>query len=162
MFINFDCQGKVKYVWALLVYAMVISGPHSSSEVAEVMTSEFQTITTDVNIVDAARTMSQLNLGSLIVTNEEEEILGVLSERDITRKIVGEGRNPRKTLVRDVMSAPAVCVQRENTLDMVIRKMIEYNFRRLPVLSGEVIVGVISQTDLLALYPSLVPSYQWN
>ena len=137
-----------------------MSEAYASMEVSQVMTENVITCSTEHTCRDACIMMTENKIGAIVVVDEDYNVLGMLSERDVVSNVVAEGKDG-STLVRDAMNAPAIGVQMEYTLDQVIRRMTEFRFRRLPVLRGTELVGIISQTDMLKHYPALIASNRW-
>jgi CBS domain-containing protein len=106
-------------------------------------------IASDATVFDAVKLMVERNIGSLLVT-DEEEITGIFTERDYLRRIAVEGRRSRDTLVRDVMSAPVVVVTPEATVEEGMAMMSERRIRHLPVVDAEgAVAGMVSIGDLV-------------
>ena len=146
---------------AAAVGAMVNEGAHAASEVGQLMTVDVITCEPDQTAQDAAEVMARGKVGAVVIVDEDQTVLGLLTERDLVSKVVAPSRVAREVLVRDVMSAPAIGVQPEDTLDRVLKRMNEFHYRRLPVMRGSRLAGMISQTDLLRQYPNLVASHRW-
>lgn len=138
-----------------------MSNTYASSEVSELMTSDVETAFTYDSIKSAAVKMAERGIGALVIVDDENNVLGMLTERDVMSNVVAHNKDAEKTIVRDIMTAPAIGVQLESTLDQVIRKMVSYKFRRLPVLEGTKLSGMISQTDVLRSYPDIIASHSW-
>ena len=105
------------------------------------------TIAPDATVFEAIQTMADKNVGALLVT-EKEKLLGVISERDYTRKVALKGKSSKELKVREIISAP-VKVTPAHSIEECMRLMTEYRVRHLPVLDGEKIIGVVSIGDLV-------------
>ena len=97
---------------------------------------------------EAARIMAEKNIGALLVTSEEK-LLGVISERDYTRKVALKGRSSRETKVREIISSPVVSATPDHSVEECMRLMTSHRVRHLPVLCGEKLVGIVSIGDLV-------------
>ncbi len=92
--------------------------------------------------------MSAKNVGALPVVNGDE-LLGIVSERDYTRKVVLAGKSSKNALVREIMTTPCVFAGLDDSISDCMRLMTESKVRHLPILDGEKIVGIISIGDLI-------------
>jgi len=108
----------------------------------------------DATVFDAVKVMVEANVGALLVTDGDETV-GIFTERDYLRRIAVEGRRSRTTLVRDVMSAPVVCVTPETGIDESMALMSDRHIRHAPVIEGGLLVGMISIGDLVKFQSEL-------
>jgi CBS domain-containing protein len=99
-------------------------------------------------VFEAVKAMVEANVGALLVT-DGEEIAGIFTERDYLRRIAVEGRRSRDTLVREVMSAPVICVTPETLVDECMALMTDRRIRHAPVVENSALVGMISIGDLV-------------
>ena len=112
----------------------------------------------DVIVSDAVAEMSDLNYGCVIVVDEAEKVVGVVTERDIMNKIVGKGRDPKTTKLSEIMTAnPRLAREDDDMLDW-LRIMSNERFRRLPVVDAEGrIKAVFTQGDFVSYtWPDLI------
>ena len=107
--------------------------------------------TTDPNhtVYEAIRLMGEKNVGALVAV-EGNQVIGVLSERDYSRKVVLQGRTSRDTLVGDIINRPAITVERKDSIETCMLLMTSKRIRHLPVLEDGKLVGVISIGDLVS------------
>lgn len=106
------------------------------------------TISPDETVFAALQLMAEKNVGALLVT-KGEKLVGIVSERDYSRKVVLLGRSSRKTSVREILSGHLVQVTPDHTVEECMRLMTEHRIRHLPVLDGGKIAGVVSIGDLV-------------
>lgn len=106
------------------------------------------TVSPDTMVFDAIQMMADKNIGALLVT-EGEKLIGIMTERDYTRKVALKGKSSKQTAVREIVSGEVIRVQPENTVEECMRLMTEHRIRHLPVLEDGKIVGVISIGDLV-------------
>jgi CBS domain-containing protein len=97
---------------------------------------------------EAARFMADKNIGALLVM-ERGTVVGIVSERDCTRKLVAMARSPQDTPVRDIMSSPVMYVHPHQTGEECMAVMTENRLRHLPVMDGGQLIGLISIGDLV-------------
>ena len=102
----------------------------------------------DDSVFAAVRLMADKGAGALVVAIDGR-VAGVVSERDCARRVVLEGKAPLDTRVGDIMTAPAVSVAPDHTVDECLRLMTDKRIRHLPVLEGGRLVGVVSIGDLV-------------
>jgi len=105
-------------------------------------------ISPDAMVYDAIAMMAEKNIGALLVT-ENGKLIGIISERDYTRKIALKGKSSKQTPVREILSGQVIRVSPSHTVEDCMRLMTEHRVRHLPVLDGEKILGVISIGDLV-------------
>ena len=116
-------------------------------QVSECMTREVQTVTPDVPIRDAAQCMAKEDVGILPV-RDNDRLVGLITDRDITIRAVGAGRDP-STPVREVMSAEVKYCFADEDVDDVLENMGDIQVRRLPVVDRDKrLVGIVSLSDL--------------
>ena len=97
---------------------------------------------------EAVRLMVDKNIGALVVV-ERGQVVGIVSERDYTRKLVLMARSSTETLLRDIMSSPVMYVHLQQTSDECMALMTENRLRHLPVMDGGRLIGLISIGDLV-------------
>jgi CBS domain-containing protein len=107
------------------------------------------TVTADVTIRDAMRTMLTHNIGSVLVVDTEGKLVGVFSERDLLKKVAGIHADYATLLVRDFMTPNPETVAAVDTLDFALHKMDGGGYRHLPVITDGRPSGVISVRDML-------------
>jgi len=118
-------------------------------QVFEAMTPDVVRVAPEVTLMEAARTMKDLDIGPLPVC-EGDRLLGMITDRDITVRATAEGRDPRRTLVSDVMTTEVVCCHEEDDVRKAARIMQDAQLRRLLVLNDDRrLVGIISLSDLV-------------
>jgi len=106
------------------------------------------TISPEATVLEAIQMMAEKNVGALLVT-KDEKLIGIISERDYSRKVVLKGRSSKDTPVRDILSGHIIHVSPDHTVDECMRLMTEHRVRHLPVLEGNRIMGVVSIGDLV-------------
>ena len=117
------------------------------AQVRDIMEKSVITIPLDKTALDAARILKEKKISFLIIVRDEKP-LGIVTERDIVRKIAAEDKNASSVKLETIMSANFKWVEPSTTVDAAVQKMVNSNIRRLVVLENEKLVGVITQTDL--------------
>jgi CBS domain-containing protein len=100
------------------------------------------------SVLEASKQMVQEQRGSVVVTRKGERI-GILTERDILRKVVAKGLDPRSTKVKDVMTSPPVTIDQSRSLREAVDLMNRRGVRRMLVTENEKIVGIFTLRDIL-------------
>jgi CBS domain-containing protein len=110
--------------------------------------SEVFTIAPEANVLDALEMMAKHNIGALLVMSGEDRV-GILSERDCSRKVELMERNARDTKVSEIMTSDVVTVDCSQPLEECMTLMIDRNIRHLPVYDGKELMGLLSVRDVL-------------
>lgn len=110
--------------------------------------SKILSLEPDRTVYEALEMMARYDVGALLVMTSQR-LIGILSERDYARKGVLRGHLSKETLVSELMTSPVVYVSPEQTVDDCMSMMARHDFRHLPVLCGDSVVGVVSMGDLV-------------
>lgn len=102
----------------------------------------------EATVFQAIQMMADKNVGALLVTRGEK-LVGIISERDYTRKVALMGRSSKDTSVKDILSGHVVTASPDHTIEDCMKLMTEHRVRHLPVLDGNRILGVVSIGDLV-------------
>jgi signal-transduction protein with cAMP-binding, CBS, and nucleotidyltransferase domain len=108
------------------------------------------TIPEQATIKDAANTMREQQVGALVVVNEKNEVVGILTERDIVVQVVASAKNPGATRVADCMTHHVVSCTLNSGISKARSLMAKHGIRHLPIVEDGVAVGMISSRDILA------------
>ena len=106
------------------------------------------TICPDATVFEAIQMMADKNIGAVLVT-ENDKLVGIISERDYTRKVVLKGKSSKTTAIKEILSSHIVHVTPAHTVQECLRLMTDHHFRHLPVLDGEKLAGIVSIGDLV-------------
>lgn len=118
---------------------------------SDVMTKDLVYCLPDETVANVAQLMKKEDIGPvLIVDNEENKTLvGIVTDRDLALKVVGEGRDPKNTRVEDVMTVKVVTSRAGDSVENAMKAMAQYQLRRIPVVDDRNrLVGIISQADV--------------
>ena len=105
-------------------------------------------IAPEATVFDAIKLMAHKNVGALLVM-DGEKLVGVITERDYTRKVAIKGKSSKETAVREIISANVLSVTPHHSVEDCMKLMTENRIRHLPVLEGEKVLGIISIGDLV-------------
>ena len=120
----------------------------------EIMTSAPTYIDVDLTVADAAAAMTDQNFGALPVCNSEGRLQGVITDRDIVTKVIAAGLDPATTTVGQVTgSVEVVTIGADDSAEEAVATMKKYSVRRLPVIDGTELVGMLSQADIARAMP---------
>lgn len=111
------------------------------------MMSGVTKISAEHTVSDAAKIMDEKNFGSLPI-EENGKVTGIITERDVLRKIVAKGRDPKTTSVKDIMTSPIITIGPEDSVEKANELMTKNRIRRLPVEDGGNIIGIITLRDV--------------
>ncbi len=123
--------------------------------VRDVMVTDVVTVEPDVNVRRAVRAMNDFEIGCLVVV-EAGRVVGILTERDVLKRVVDEGRKPEETSVREVMSKPPITISPDADLETAIELMFKHKIKKLPVVENGKLVGLVTFTDLVRAQPALI------
>ncbi|SMC23798.1 CBS domain-containing protein [Clostridium acidisoli DSM 12555] len=116
-------------------------------KVGEIMTKSVASLNSDDTVERAAQIMNEHNIGSLPVCSGEN-VIGIITDRDIAVRNVAKGQNPRVQTVREIMSSNPVIVDQDTDIHDAARIMSERQIRRLPVVKNDKLTGFIALGDI--------------
>jgi CBS domain-containing protein len=119
----------------------------------EIMTGGAECIGENETLEQAARKMKELDVGSLPICGEDNRLKGMVTDRDIVIKCLAEGGDARSTKAGDLGQGKPVTIGADDTIEEAIRTMQEHKVRRLPVIDGHDLIGMLSQGDIAKDYP---------
>jgi len=113
----------------------------------DIMTSGAESVESSTTVLDAARKLASEDYGALPIC-DGDELKGMITDRDIVVKVLAQGKDPSSTKVIDLVQGEVVTIGADDPLEEVSRTMSEHQVRRLPVIDGTKLVGMVSQADL--------------
>ncbi len=128
--------------------------------VKDVMSSPVITVNEKETVTKVAQLMRKHDLGCIIVTGKDGKPLGIITERDLVKRVLAKNRPRLKMAAKDVMTAPLITIDPEENLSEASRRMSRLNVRRLGVMYKGELVGIISSKDILAITPELIEIMQ--
>ena len=119
----------------------------------EIMTPGAECVGEHETLEAAARRMKDLGVGALPICGEHNRLMGVLTDRDIVVKCLAAGGDARTVQARELAEGKPVTIGADDTVEEAIRTMTEHQVRRLPVIDGHDLVGMLSQADIARSMP---------
>ncbi len=116
--------------------------------ISDIMTREVATVATDATVTDAASIMATKRISCVVIMRQEEPV-GILTEKDMIRRVVTAQRNPMQTRVSEVMSSPITIVPPDYSVLGVCKKMDALHLHRLVVMEASKVCGIVTQTDIM-------------
>ena len=123
--------------------------------ISELMIKDVKTIKLGETIEAAACIMAEANIGSVIVV-DEEKLLGILTERDILTEVVAKNIRPSEVGVAEIMAYPLISISSDIPVSRAIEKMAKLNIRRMPVVEGGKLIGIVCARDIFREAPKLL------
>ena len=115
----------------------------------DIMTQNAECIGENETLLDAARKLAELDVGSLPICGEDNRLKGMLTDRDIVVKVLAAGKDPSSTKAGELATqGEVVTIGADDSVDEALRTMTQHKVRRLPVIDGHRLVGIISQADI--------------
>lgn len=119
----------------------------------EIMTRGAECATTTESLVGAARRMRMLDVGALPICGEDGRLRGMITDRDIVVKCIAAGRDAADHTVGELAQGEAITIGADDSVEDALRTMMDADVRRLPVVEGHELVGVVSLADLAMSLP---------
>ncbi len=119
----------------------------------EIMTSGAECVGESETVLQAAKKLADLNVGSLPICGEDNRLKGMLTDRDIVVKVLAAGGDPNSTTAGDLAQGKPVTIGADDTVEEAIRTMQDHQVRRLPVIDGHDLVGIIAAADVARALP---------
>jgi len=126
-----------------------------SLKVEDVMVADVITVEADVSVKKAVDIMNKHEIGCLIVVRKEKAV-GIVTERDMLTRVLVMSRDPERTRISEVMSAPLIVADPKMDLEEAARLMFKMRVKKLPVISNGKLVGLITLTDLARFQPQII------
>lgn len=114
----------------------------------DIMSDSVHAISTTSTVYNAALLMSDQAVSCLVVL-EHEKPIGIITERDLLRKVLVKNKSPKSIKVNSIMSSPLITVKPEDDLSHMSNIMHYNNVRRVPVMEDNVVIGIVTQTDVV-------------
>jgi CBS domain-containing protein len=114
----------------------------------DVMTPGAECVGENDSILDAAKRLAELDVGAMPICGEDDRLKGMLTDRDIVVRVLAEGKDPGSTTAGELAQGKPVTIGADDSVDEALRTMKDHKVRRLPVIDGHDLVGIVSQADV--------------
>ncbi len=114
----------------------------------------------NTSVSEIARLMSELGIGSVLVVNEKDELVGIVTTRDIVGKVVAKGLNPKEVKAKDIMSSPVIYAEPDAPVRSIAELMAKHNIHHVPILEGNRVVGIVAEHDILLYAPEMIEALE--
>ena len=125
----------------------------AKTTVREIMSSGAECAQENETIQEAAKKLADLNVGSMPICGDDDRLKGMITDRDIVVKVIAEGKDPSSTKVSELAEGKPVTIGADDSVEDALKTMSEHKVRRLPVIDGRELVGVVSQADVARNLP---------
>ena len=105
-----------------------------------------------VSIFTISNLMKEGKVGSIIIMDQNNKPVGIITERDIVRRGVSDSKDPKTTKATEIMSNPLITVEKDTYLYEAAKKMVKNKIRRLPVVKNNTLVGIVTVTDIIKYF----------
>ena len=122
----------------------------AAKKARDVMSPDCTCVGENETLIDAAHKLADLDVGALPICGEDDRLKGMLTDRDIVVKALAKGKDPASTRAGELGQGDSqtVTIGADDSIDEALRTMIDHKVRRLPVIDGKRLVGIISQADI--------------
>jgi CBS domain-containing protein len=119
----------------------------------EIMSADAECVGESESVLAAAKKMTELGVGALPICGNDDRLKGMLTDRDIVVKVLGADRDPGTTTAGEPSQGEAVTIGADDDAQEILRTMTAHKVRRLPVIDGHRLVGVVAQADVARALP---------
>lgn len=126
-----------------------------SIKVEDVMVENVVTVNAETNVKEAVELMNKHEIGCLMVVKRGKAI-GIVTERDMLRRVLVGGKDPKKTKVREVMSTPLIVGNSQMEIEEAVKLMFQMKVKKLPIVDKGKLVGLVTLTDLARYQPQMI------
>jgi CBS domain-containing protein len=119
----------------------------------EIMTGGAECVGENETLADAAKKMVDLDVGALPICGEDNRLKGMLTDRDIVVKAIAQGKSPEQVKAGELGEGKPVTIGADDSVEEALRTMTDHKVRRLPVIDGHDLIGIVSQADVATNLP---------
>lgn len=130
-----------------------------SIETSEIMVSKVITTTKEATVEDAVKLMNKHEIGCLVVM-ENGKPAGIITERDLLKRVLSKLKELRNLKVKEIMSGPLLSVAPNVEIEEAVKLMFKNNIKKLPIVEKGKLLGLVTLTDILSIQPQLIKMYK--
>ena len=119
-----------------------------AKQARDIMTPDAQCVGENDTVLDAAKRLAELGVGAMPICGEDNRLKGMLTDRDIVVKVLAQGKDPGSTTAGELGEGKPVTIGADDSVTEALRTMAEHQVRRLPVIDGHDLIGIVSQADV--------------
>ena len=124
-----------------------------SKTARDIMTSDATCIGENDTVLDAAKKLAELDVGAMPICGEDDRLKGMLTDRDIVVKVLAQGKDPATTKAGELGEGKPVTIGADDSVEEALDTMSKHKVRRLPVIDGHDLIGIVSQADIARNLP---------
>jgi len=124
-------------------------------KVEDVMVESVITVDADSSVMRAVKVMNEHEIGCLVVTRRGKAV-GIITERDLLKRVIAKSKNPSRTKVREIMTKPLIAGEPDMDLEDATKLMFERKIKKLPVVEHGRLLGLITLTDVARFQPQMI------
>jgi len=124
-------------------------------KVEDIMIETVITIDVDATVMKTVKVMNDHEIGCVVVTRNKRAV-GIITERDLLKRVIGKAKNPSKTKAREIMTKPLIAGYPEMELEEATKMMFEKKIKKLPVVDHGKLMGLITLTDVARFQPQMI------
>ncbi|HUR74287.1 MAG TPA: CBS domain-containing protein, partial [Sporichthya sp.] len=119
----------------------------------DIMSSDCTCIGESESVLDAAKKLAELNVGAMPICGEDDRLKGMITDRDIAIKVIAQGMDPNTCTAGELQRGEAVTIGADDGIEELMKTMMQHQVRRLPVIDGHKLVGIVAQADVARAMP---------
>ena len=124
-------------------------------KIEDIMVESVVTVDADATVMKAIKLMNEHEIGCIVVTRRGKPV-GIVTERDMLKRVIAKAKSPQKTKVREIMTKPLISGQPEMDIEEATRLMFEKKIKKLPVVEQDRLIGLITLTDVARFQPQVI------
>jgi CBS domain-containing protein len=124
-------------------------------KIQDIMIRDVVTLDENATVKMAAEIMNRFEIGSLIIVDGGKAV-GIVTERDLLKRVIAETRDANTTKIKEIMTTPLIVAEPNTDLEKAVRQMFQLKIKKLPVVDGKRLVGLVSMTDIARFHPAMM------